>query len=912
MGRYSFRNVGILLLFVLSTSSVLEAQQPFLSNLSATRDSPLFTTYAAAMERSEFTLDEGFHFVFYDPDKGLDFITDTAGDWCLAFKRGDTYVYLLKEMFQEPVIHASYADIVTYTFQPFRDIRVDVTFLVYSSRMAIQDIEISNMGDESVEITVIPFLRNDYRTFDNVRFHHQRNGVTCIHEELPDGWVLDHDIPFVDKVHDVFMLSEPPDGMTSFYNYSEGAVRIPHGVEPEIRPVYVVRGRMHHADGERCHHVPRPRLKVILNGDKNRILTDTAPRWGSYDENVNRYAFYGIELGHFGEIKTGDDYTITVMCRRTGEMAVHTGVIEDLESKGERQDITFAPMASSLNPPMLKKELSDDGRHIRLSWNQIDPHVRYNVYRRDYETSGVYALLAREIEQTSYTDRQAGDGQIRGYLVAAVDSLGRMGMVSEEVTSLEENDFLSYIRGRVRTPCSVEDLARVIALEKSITLQPNQSRRLRVIRGFAKDDADLERVIQRTAGLVDENLKSYVHHNEKLYSRIPRITFDDPDTEMLYWSAFSLMRQVMLPPEGKCGYNYYVFSREPTWGWGHGGQVFHESLTMLAYAHMDSVSAMNSQHVYLERQYDDGYINYRTGPYLDETIETHGEVTSSAPWYAWQNWEVYKITKDTAFLRDMYASSKRFYQYYVARRDKDGDGLCEWGGHAVLESVRDAWVAVWDEVAWPTHLEGVDLNAMLVKEARALADMAGTLGLSDEAEAWTRRAQTRVDKINEAMWDEECGFYFHVDKKDNDFTYHESDDLKREEIIGFLPMWAGVASREQAAALVQKLTDPHKFWRPYGIPTLAADDPYYNPKGYWNGPVWVEWNALIVDGLIQYGYTEQAEELVQRVASNMIAQLKKYHDFYEFYSPDHSWAGYHKTYIWAGMIARMLMDVNMF
>ncbi len=39
------------------------------------------------------------------------------------------------------------------------------------------------------------------------------------------------------------------------------------------------------------------------------------------------------------------------------------------------------------------------------------------------------------------------------------------------------------------------------------------------------------------------------------------------------------------------------FSREPKWGWGYGGQVFHESLVMLAYAFMDPESAMNSQRV---------------------------------------------------------------------------------------------------------------------------------------------------------------------------------------------------------------------------------------------------------------------------------------------------------------------------
>ena len=88
------------------------------------------------------------------------------------------------------------------------------------------------------------------------------------------------------------------------------------------------------------------------------------------------------------------------------------------------------------------------------------------------------------------------------------------------------------------------------------------------------------------------------------------------------------MRQVMLPPEAKCGFNYYVFSREPQWGWGHGGQVFHESLTMLSYALMDPMGAMNSQRVYRERQYQNGYINYRTGPYLDETIPYKGQLTT--------------------------------------------------------------------------------------------------------------------------------------------------------------------------------------------------------------------------------------------------------------------------------------------
>src|SRR5690606_3809426 len=165
------------------------------------------------------------------------------------------------------------------------------------------------------------------------------------------------------------------------------------------------------------------------------------------------------------------------------------------------------------------------------------------------------------------------------------------------------------------------------------------------------------------------DVERYVDDNESLFANTPEPIFKDEDKIALYHSANNMMRQVFYPPEGKSSYNYYVFSREPTWGWGHGGQVFHESIAMLAYAYVDPVSAMNSQRVYSERQYPNGYINYRTGSYLDEIIEHNGQLTSSAPWYSWLNWEVYTITKDREFLAEMYNSSKKFYRFIVENRD---------------------------------------------------------------------------------------------------------------------------------------------------------------------------------------------------------------------------------------------------
>lgn len=82
------------------------------------------------------------------------------------------------------------------------------------------------------------------------------------------------------------------------------------------------------------------------------------------------------------------------------------------------------------------------------------------------------------------------------------------------------------------------------------------------------------------------------------------------------------------------------------------------------------------------------------------------------------------------------------------------------------------------------------------------------------------------------------------------------------------------------------MTDSTTFCRPNGIPSLAANDSLYDPQGDWNGPVWVQWQYLIVHSLLDYGYETEAPELTDRVLANVIQQLKSTHAFWEFCSPD--------------------------
>jgi hypothetical protein len=691
------KTLQFILLFTAASLSV--SGQNYLSHISATEDDPVYTTYNAAISRSEYIVNEGYQFIWYDQQKGMNFETRQAGNIGLIFSKDNIVRDKLLRYYQKPVITANYSDLVKFYYYPFKDVRVEEFFLVYSSRIAVRQIRITNESPFGIKLNVYPYIQNESRAYTNVNLTGDSSGIEFQHKEFPDGWMKEHNIPFQSDLKDVFLLNAEPEG----------------------------RGR-------------------------------------------------------------------------------------------------------------------------------------YDVFEEGGDTSGTIFINA-----------------------------------------VKKNSLNTNLPA---------DESRILALRSELNIPAGKTSELRVIRGVIEADKDISLLQSECKKLMSAGLDDFLHEDEKTYENIPSLTFNNKDEELLYYNAFSLVRQCMLPPEGECSYNYYVFSREPRWGWGYGGQVFHESLTMLAYAYMDPEGAMNSQRIFMERQHPNGYINYRTGPYLNETISENGQLTSSAPWYNWENYEIYKVTGDKDFLRQAYESGKKFYDYYTSNRDSDNDGLCEWGADAVLECVRDARAAVWDEVGDPSNFEDVDCNIMLVNEAKSLSLMAKELGLSEESDNWAKDAQERTDLINKYMWDPETGFYYNVSKRDHSFTFKTKNDLKRREIIAFLALWAGVADTTQAEALMQHLMNPDEFWRNYGVPTLSADDSYYNPIGYWNGPVWVQWDYLVFRGLLNYGYKTEAKELAERVMSNMINQLKTDHWFWEFYSADDHQAGWNKTYIWAGIIARFMIDLN--
>lgn len=71
-------------------------------------------------------------------------------------------------------------------------------------------------------------------------------------------------------------------------------------------------------------------------------------------------------------------------------------------------------------------------------------------------------------------------------------------------------------------------------------------------------------------------------------------------------------------------------------------------------------------------------------------------------------------------------------------------------------------------------------------------------------------------------------------------------------------------ARDRARQVVQRLFQPD-LWCGWGIRTLSAKHPAYDPIGYHTGSVWAHDNSFIAAGLKRYGYHAEANRIAEGI-----------------------------------------------
>lgn len=168
-------------------------------------------------------------------------------------------------------------------------------------------------------------------------------------------------------------------------------------------------------------------------------------------------------------------------------------------------------------------------------------------------------------------------------------------------------------------------------------------------------------------------------------------------------------------------------------------------------------------------------------------------------------------------------------------------------------------------------IEDLNFNCIFIRANKCLKEMAKSAKYELPENLLKRMKLT--EEALEQLWEPYSGQYY-----SRDFVNHKL--LKTTSIATLLPLYAGSISHERAEKLVKLLEDRGVFAANYPVPSVPLSSPLFNSKAYWQGPTWVNTNWMIIQGLMNYGFDDQAREL----ARNTLKLIKK-SGFNEYFDP---------------------------
>jgi putative isomerase len=348
----------------------------------------------------------------------------------------------------------------------------------------------------------------------------------------------------------------------------------------------------------------------------------------------------------------------------------------------------------------------------------------------------------------------------------------------------------------------------------------------------------------------------------KWFARVPEV---EKRYQRTYTYAWWIMANNLISPMGSVAFEAMTPSKinyVGLWLWD-------SAMHTLAYRHIDPDLARNQIRAMLNCQLPDGMIPdavYDDGVVSEIDHPFRAEVTKP-PILAWAALKLHEVDPDLNFLEEVYVPLVRWNAWWFSMNDDDVDGLAQYN-HPYSSGLDDN--PLWD---YGFPVESPDLNTYLCVQMGSLAVIADALGMDAEAGMWRRRAAAIVRRMIKDFWDEEAGLFW---------ALHEEMPIKVVTPFNLFPLWTGQLPDHITQKLLDHLTDSKSFWGEYPIPSVARNDPHYDPETMWRGPTWVNINYFFVEALRQVGENQIAEELV----SKTLHLIEQHPSIYEYYNSE--------------------------
>jgi alpha,alpha-trehalase len=159
------------------------------------------------------------------------------------------------------------------------------------------------------------------------------------------------------------------------------------------------------------------------------------------------------------------------------------------------------------------------------------------------------------------------------------------------------------------------------------------------------------------------------------------------------------------------------------------------------------------------------------------------------------------------------------------------------------------------------HYAGVGLNSLLYRYERDLHDFAAQLGKAADAKRWADAAEARRKAMDRWLWHADQGRYM-------DYDFVAGKPSTDPYLTMFYPLWAGAASKHQAAALVKQL----KLFEHRGGLAMSTRD----TGAQWDAPFgWAPTNWLAAKGLDDYGFHADSRRISCKFTGTVDRSLAK-------------------------------------
>lgn len=196
--------------------------------------------------------------------------------------------------------------------------------------------------------------------------------------------------------------------------------------------------------------------------------------------------------------------------------------------------------------------------------------------------------------------------------------------------------------------------------------------------------------------------------------------------------------------------------------------------------------------------------------------------------------------------------------------DKDGDGFVEYQRLNDHGLINQGWKDSWDAINFANGtlaeppIALCEVQAYVYSAYLARSWLACDAGEMDIARKYRDSAARLKRQFNEEFWLPDRGYYaIALDAKKRPVDACASN-------MGHCLLF-GLIDEDKAPKVVERLMSREMF-SGWGVRTLASDMGAYNPASYHNGSVWPHDNAIIVAGLLRYGFNAEA----QRIATALL------------------------------------------